>query len=503
MLLATRINQSSFARPTSSGGNTDPSSTLKQTCACFCSGWAEIVIRRPTGNMSWVMRIQNQTAIDLQTYESLHDIIALFLPSLTGVMGTDFLNSSMGSSSAALSPTRKLSAASRDVSATPNTSKLLDDELNDHLSPLTAGSSTASGPINIPKAPLTKESAGSFSDVDPVDAEVSKADGLGGDGNCDDDDDNDEDESRSRNPVRRVNSSPEMSSNWRNPHSNQKGGCVSVGSTGGGSILSTDSHHHDTDVSVEIELQQKKKNFVKDMRVSCEAIPEEIAGSTPPSQPESLNGGSNSIAFQILQETNDSVVGPTMVGAVIATAASTTEITARSSVLSPFSSFPFEATQSTSPITAQHTIAPKKQLSADDAVQVASDPLSLTLPADLSGSQNLKLKIPSMDMAKVTTKPPHSPAPLSPRLLAKNAANKIASISPSISATGGNDGYYMSRGRSRSKTISVVPKHESRDNASAANWAFKASKCTFFVFLFICHGENLKAARKKKRQRKK
>lgn len=29
-------------------------------CQCVCQGWAEIFIRRPSGNISWIMRIQNR-----------------------------------------------------------------------------------------------------------------------------------------------------------------------------------------------------------------------------------------------------------------------------------------------------------------------------------------------------------------------------------------------------------------------------------------------------------
>lgn len=60
-----------------------------------------------------------------------------------------------------------------------------------------------------------------------------------------------EDGSRSRNPVRRTNSSPEMSASWKNP------------------FMNADS---------KIDEDGKKKNYTKDMRVSCEAIPEEISG---------------------------------------------------------------------------------------------------------------------------------------------------------------------------------------------------------------------------------
>lgn len=69
---------------------------------------------------------------------------------------------------------------------------------------------------------------------------------------------------KSRNPVRRSNSSPEMSANWKNPFLNQK-------------------QENENNENKEEEAC-KKKNYGKDMRVSCEAIPEEIAGmgTTPP-----------------------------------------------------------------------------------------------------------------------------------------------------------------------------------------------------------------------------
>ena len=35
-------------------------SSPPQLCSCWCRGWAEITIRRPTGNISWLMRVQNR-----------------------------------------------------------------------------------------------------------------------------------------------------------------------------------------------------------------------------------------------------------------------------------------------------------------------------------------------------------------------------------------------------------------------------------------------------------
>lgn len=74
-----------------------------------------------------------------------------------------------------------------------------------------------------------------------------------------------EDGLRSRNPVRRTNSSPEMSASWKNPFMNDS-------------------------KSLDDEGQKKNKNYTKDMRVSCEAIPEEISGlgTTPPNHPNLL-----------------------------------------------------------------------------------------------------------------------------------------------------------------------------------------------------------------------
>ena len=34
-----------------------------QLCSCWCRGWAEIKIRRPTGNIAWLMRVQNKLDI--------------------------------------------------------------------------------------------------------------------------------------------------------------------------------------------------------------------------------------------------------------------------------------------------------------------------------------------------------------------------------------------------------------------------------------------------------
>ena len=42
--------------------NSEPvaSAVGPRNCQCVCQGWAEILIRRPCGNLSWIMRIQNR-----------------------------------------------------------------------------------------------------------------------------------------------------------------------------------------------------------------------------------------------------------------------------------------------------------------------------------------------------------------------------------------------------------------------------------------------------------
>lgn len=437
------INPARSNQSISSNQQTSPQQIIersKQTCACSCTGWAEICVRRPTGNISWIMRVQNQISVDTPNEYPLHDLISLFMPSMGGVFGSDFLADNTFLNSSTLSPEtiidhqRKISVLSNELSDVKN-----QDDLKKEVEKLMPGKQKSisppnetaiSGPIDIPKqSQPKKELAGSFSDVEP-----------------EKDDENsdvafEDDESRLRNPVRRVNSSPEMSSSWKNPFLGQKG------PLGSGSVGGSVGQEEEGSSSGEGEQQQKKKSFGKDMRVSCEAIPEEIAGSTPPSHPDSVKETESSLHPKVLL-------------------VSATAVMAKPATLVPSSSFPTETTPDVKQSLQTHSQSPpKKQHSADDAL----------LPSKSDQPQTSKLKLP-MDMPKVTTKPPHSPAPLSPRLLAKNAANKIASIqfAPTVSGGSnnngnGNDMYH----RGRSKTISVVREHDNRDSSK---WTFRGSK---------------------------
>lgn len=41
-------------------------------CSCWCRGWAEVKVRRPTGNVAWLMRVQNKLDI-LATPQAIGD----------------------------------------------------------------------------------------------------------------------------------------------------------------------------------------------------------------------------------------------------------------------------------------------------------------------------------------------------------------------------------------------------------------------------------------------
>ncbi|OXU24396.1 hypothetical protein TSAR_012885 [Trichomalopsis sarcophagae] len=216
-----------------------------QPCACWCQGWAEIYVRRPTGDMSWIMRIQNSMH-EVSPYElPLDNITALYMPT------TDILPQK----------SQDLASEFSEDEIPDTTEKTLEPiqaEANTVVKPST---SSTSGPIDIPGSPARP----SPSRPSPRDSLESLEEG--------------EEESRkSRNPVRRSNSSPEMSSNWKNPFLNKDK--LNLPSA------ERDDVNPDLDVKSDTDLKKHiKSTYTKDMRVSCEAIPEEISGmgTTPPS----------------------------------------------------------------------------------------------------------------------------------------------------------------------------------------------------------------------------
>ncbi|XP_036326268.1 tuberin-like [Rhagoletis pomonella] len=475
----------------------------QQTCIRSCTGWAEILIRRPTGNISWITRIQNPIANDCFGQDlPFSNIVSLFLPTAHGgVFGPDFVQSALmpehqqetGVQLDVVQPTTKTLPApdttigpESDDTVQPATNPSAgaeerksgaftkarplqrQEEISSSTTMPPSAASLSTAAIDIPKPLCTKRAGGkealadSVSDGEADDDTMQFADGL----------------SRARNPVRRVNSSPEMSSSWRQTFLTAKPAPLATDSAKAKASKYSVSLQglEEVNQQQQMQLQQKKKSvqYTKDMRVSCEAIPEEIAGSTPP-QAQSTDAPSDVVPAVA---TDKSAI-PTVV---------TSAVTAGQMLI----------TTSTATIT-----LPPKQHSADDVSISASVPAS-SVQQSSSGS-SLKLNVA---VEKVASKPPHSPAtatapsPQSPRLdkqpsgigasktatftnapstihqgLAKSSSSGggNANLSGGSSYLGGGGGDYgngsngdMMRGRS--KTISVVREVNGRSRPTTSNF---------------------------------
>lgn len=223
-----------------------------KSCACFCSDWAEITIRKPSSKVSWLMKFENQVGAIPNDF-SCHDLTALFSDRQIDAGNPNGIlvrRKNEGSNSSLVEEL----PFERSMEILP----MKEEELIPAKIPLQSTASDSSvfsfptQPINIPAKP-----------------EVEKA--SADDGSCDDDDDSDD---TKRNPVRRVNSSPEMRSNWK---MNMHKGSSKDSKSGSSSKDTVSDDHDEASKCAEGETQQKKKSsYSKETKVSCEAIPEEI-----------------------------------------------------------------------------------------------------------------------------------------------------------------------------------------------------------------------------------
>ncbi|KYM81590.1 Tuberin [Atta colombica] len=257
-------------------------------CACWCQGWAEIYVRRPTGDMSWIMRIQNSTQFETPMDFPVHDIMALYMPNQDTVQNKQQEAASEFSDDETEFRKRRTYKyfLLQDV---PNKSN--NQIQNEHVKSVI--SSIVSGPIAIPSSPAR-----------PSPSRQSSRDSL---------ESLEEDTRRSRNPVRRSNSSPEMSANWKNPFLNKEKLNVQQ------QQIDKDFTCSELEIKLDAELKKHSKNiYTKDMRVSCEAIPEEIfgMGTTPPS---SENTGDHPTALR----SQRSYPGATQITQTISTTSNT------------------------------------------------------------------------------------------------------------------------------------------------------------------------------------
>lgn len=198
---------------------------------------------------------------------------------------------------------------------------------------------------------------------------------------------------------------------------------------------------------------------------SCEAIPEEISDATPPKshqmnqQKAKIEGTVSVIASNAAKNQHNDFIAKSNVSQNAPAAKAGQNSTV--DTLTPFS---------------QGSSMPRKQHSADEALQQQEQAQSrqqqpqMNEPRHSSSGSAINIGASSksklnIDMPNLTTKPPQSHAPLSPRLLARNNIE----MSHMNSSNNFND---FQRGRS--KTISVVRgEHDNRDNSK---WTFKGSE---------------------------
>lgn len=269
------------------GSTTTSGLCASPICVRSCTLWAEILIRRPTGNISWITRIQNPISSECLGYDiPFSNIASLFLPtSYGGLYGPDFpaIERSIDyqepiSLEEQILPTdellpcnfdlkmdlgiynKNLKASSAKSMICKNRQLLRQEEITSNIAVNVAGSAA----IDIPKSITSKRGkealSGSVSDGE-ADENSMAFEG---------------DEIRTRKPVRRVNSSPEMSSSWRNNFLNNKRSPLRR------DILQSEMCDENEMIVRDTHSLQQKKKCIQYSKVSCEAIPEEIAGSTPP-----------------------------------------------------------------------------------------------------------------------------------------------------------------------------------------------------------------------------
>uniref|UniRef100_A0A1Y1N0Q7 Rap-GAP domain-containing protein n=1 Tax=Photinus pyralis TaxID=7054 RepID=A0A1Y1N0Q7_PHOPY len=320
----------------------DGKPSAKQACVCWCQGWAEIYVRRATGDMSWIMRIQNQLSQQLNICDyPLNEILTLFTPSVQ--------------------------QCAEEMESTDNQCQ---SESVETGNPDEEFSSTASMPISIPGSPC-KQSPSRQSSRDSIDEDMENIY---------------EDGSKSRNPVRRSNSSPEMSSNWKNP------------------FLQKQERDRDESRTQDEENTKKMKTYTKDMRVSCEAIPEEISGmgTTPPSTEPVSNAKEQHPALLSCHSYPGSTPPPDQ---TVASKAAHT-VPPSPNIIHTTSPLTLPIMQSQNPrLSTMHSSSSKS--SKSESTDSVNSEKGIERPTSLSSLPNLP---------PLSAKPPQSPTQTSPRL---------------------------------------------------------------------------------------
>ncbi|XP_046387021.1 tuberin [Ischnura elegans] len=314
----------------------------KQLCACWCQGWAEIHIKRPTGDVSWVMRIQNQAYFLTSPMDfPLVDISTLFLPSLSKEEKKfqDFVSGHKRIDSENLGESeydalldhhfeQEGGGAPEVQGGTIQGQSPVPSPLHSKRgSPSPHGITGVSSLPPVTAAPIDRQNSGGSQKSDSStkeDENAAPAKGtrksgkdyeLGEETEEEEEDGGEEGvgggggrgggspssavaiEGRARHPVRRSNSSPEMNSSWRNPFltaaafegSGEVPHTVIAGGGGGdgpdSGAISGERWREAVEAggakaeTPDVKKPNKPMATAKDPRVSYEAIPEEIIGA--------------------------------------------------------------------------------------------------------------------------------------------------------------------------------------------------------------------------------
>ncbi|KAM3956957.1 LOW QUALITY PROTEIN: TSC complex subunit tuberin [Aphomia sociella] len=228
--------------------------------ACWAGGWAEVHVRAPTGDVAWLMRVHNQMSWDSVLESPLQDVVALLAPCASPRRPPPPPAASATPGADSEPRSRSGSGGTSSASAAPELHKSSSDSVvaNERraFSGLPAQQLRMSTqPINIPGSPQ-RQSSSSTTDDDDMLLIVP--------------------EGKSRHPVRRSNSSPEMSSSWKlGARDPDRGDPDDM-------ILLPSCEPASTSMSMHASKKAAKKS---DMRVSCEAIPEEMSGTSPLAPP--------------------------------------------------------------------------------------------------------------------------------------------------------------------------------------------------------------------------
>ncbi|KAJ0176953.1 hypothetical protein K1T71_006962 [Dendrolimus kikuchii] len=223
-------------------------------CPCWCAHWAEVHVRSPTGDVAWIMRMQNQMNWDYLLESPLQEVLALLSPGV----GAAATAAPPSSASSGIGDSRQEIASESDPRSRSGSSSSQSRPQPLHPQDLHK-SRMSTQPINIPGSPQ-RQSSSSTNDDDEMLLIVP--------------------EGKSRHPVRRSNSSPEMSSSWkagvsvRDAPKESEGGPLDTEEM----ILLPSCEPTNPAVPLHPTKKPVKKS---DMRVSCEAIPEEMSGTSP------------------------------------------------------------------------------------------------------------------------------------------------------------------------------------------------------------------------------